>query len=133
VEAALIGLRVVGYDVDRKMLERARRNCEHAKVECDLDRRDATQLYAPEKYVVADLPFGRLSGKKSDKELADLYAAFLERLQELLRVRAVLAYPDNVDMKKLIRQTSLKIVDDFSHYVHGTLTRKIVVLEPGQA
>jgi tRNA (guanine10-N2)-dimethyltransferase len=132
VEAGLMGLRPVGYDINREMVDRARRNCEHAKVECDLDSRDATQLYAPEKYVVADLPFGRMSGKKTDEELVELYAGFLERLQELLRVRAVLAYPDNIDMKKIVKKTSLKPIKEFSHYVHGTLTRKIIVLEPGK-
>lgn len=131
VEAGLMGLRPVGYDISKEMIGRAQRNCEHAKVECDLDARDATQLYAPEKFVVADLPFGRMSGKKTDEELIELYTGFLDRLQELLRVRAVLASPDNIDMKKLVRKTSLKIVDEFSHYVHGTLTRKIIVLEPG--
>ena len=71
-------------------------------------------------------------GKKSVAQLQELYAAFLERLQELLRVRAVLAYPQDVDMRKLLRKTTLKTVDEFSHYVHGTLTRRIIVVEPGR-
>ncbi len=130
IEAGLMGLRVSGSDASADMIEKSHKNCEQAGVSCELSVLDATHLYAPEKYVVSDLPYGRSSGLKSKQELEELYLGFLERLQELLRVRAVIAVPNSVDIRKLLKKTSLKVTNSFEDYVHATLSRRILVLEP---
>ena len=130
IEAALMGLRARGSDVDKEMVERTRKNCDDLNLECEVQVKDALHLYSPEKYVATELPFGRNTGKKTTKELEELYAGFLERLQEFLRVRAVVAYPHNVNFDKLVKKTGLRIIANYSEYIHRSLTKKIVVLEP---
>jgi tRNA (guanine10-N2)-dimethyltransferase len=132
IEAGMMGLQAHGSDIDQDMVQRSMKNCEQFNLELRIQLKDATHIYSPEKYVATDLPYGRGSGKRSIKELEELYAAFLERLDELLRVRAVIGYPSDVKMEKLMAKTSLKIKQTFTMRVHRSLTRKIVVLEPGK-
>jgi tRNA (guanine10-N2)-dimethyltransferase len=133
IEAGLMGLKPQGSDLDTDMIARSQQNCEQFKLECRIQLKDATHIYSPQKYVVADLPYGRQSGKRSIKQLEELYAAFLERLDELLRIRGVLGYPSDVKMEKLLAKTSLKLKQKFSMRVHRSLTRQIVVIEPKKA
>jgi len=130
IEAALLGLHPAGSDASKDMIAAAKGNCDEAQLECELNVRDATHLYAPEKYVVADLPYGRGSGKKSTKELEELYVAFLDRLSEFLRVRAVIATPMHIKTAKLAHAAGLKVVAEYEQFVHASLSRRILVLEP---
>jgi tRNA (guanine10-N2)-dimethyltransferase len=130
LEAGLMGLHPAGMDISSEVVKDAIINCDHYRIEASIRMGDATHLYAPEKYVVADLPYGRQSGLKTSAELQELYASFLDRLQNFLRVRAVLSFPGSINVSRLLKDTSLKLVASFDDYVHSSLSRKIVVLEP---
>ena len=132
IEAGLMGMRIHGSDISADMVEVTKKNLEQFSLDARVLVKDAAHLYSPEKYVVTELPYGRSSGKKTVKELEDLYLAFLERLDEMLRVRAVITYPHTVNMQRLLKKTSLKEIALYSERIHRSLTKKIVVLEPGK-
>ena len=127
IEAGLIGLNIIGYDIDEEMLEKAKLNFKHFKIKkYKLYQKDATKIKKKYRYIVADLPYGHAT-KKIDK---DLYLNFLKNLKKILGKRAVIGFPDFAPYKKLIKQAKLKIVNEFTIYLHKNLSKKIVVIEP---
>jgi tRNA (guanine10-N2)-dimethyltransferase len=127
VEAGLIGLNPVGFDIDRYILGKAKKNLEHyAIMNFTLEYRDSTKLTGKYDYVVSELPFGKNS-KISDK-IGNLYSNFLKSLDNILVKKAVLVFPDFIDYTSMIKKTNLKLKNEFEHYVHKSKTRKIVVL-----
>ncbi len=126
IEVAHSGLNAVGYDILPEMVEMAQENFAKYKLKAKLSVADATKLTKSMDYVVTDFPYGR-NTKKQD--LNKLYLAFLMKLKKLLQKRAVIVFPHFVNHLTLIRKSKLTIVGEFTNYVHGTLTRKIVVVE----
>ena len=126
IEAGLIGLNIIGYDIDEEMLERSKLNFEHFKIKnYKLFLRDATKIKNKYNYIVVDLPYGHAT-KKIDK---NLYLNFLKNLKKILGKRAVIGFPSFCDYKKLIKQAKLKIINEFTIYLHKRLSKKIVILE----
>lgn len=128
VEAGLIGLRTVGFDIDKLMLRRAKINLEYYKIKnYMLELRDAIKSSKKYDYIVSELPFGRNS-RVSMKNLELLYFNFLKTLDKILVKKAVLVFPDFLDYKKLINYTKLKIEKEFDYYIHKSMTKKILAL-----
>jgi len=126
VEAGLIGLRPVGYDIDEKMVDLAKINLEYYKIKnYKLKVKDARTLKKKFDYIVADLPYGRAT-KDIDKSL---YADFLKVLKKILGKRAVIGFPSNVDYKKMIKKEKLRLVDEFDYYLHKSLSKRICIIE----
>ena len=67
--------------------------------------------------------------KQLKKYLEKFYSGVVKQLEKILIERAVIIFPSYVDYKKIINNSKLKLRKEFSSYVHGNLTRKIVVLE----
>ncbi|MFH1324651.1 MAG: hypothetical protein ABIH64_05350, partial [Nanoarchaeota archaeon] len=99
-------------------------------------------------YIVSDLPYGlntsiwvkkgnenkKLSLKQKDKKqriknIEEFYLKFLKILKKILKKKAVIIFPNYVNYKSLIKKANLKIEKEFSQFIHGSLTRKIVVLK----
>lgn len=128
IEAGLIGLRVVGYDIDPKMIEKAKMNLDFYSIKnYKLVIGDARKIKRKYKYVVSDLPYG-LSTFNIERE--KLYFDFLINLKRILLERAVIVFPHFVNYKKLIKRAGLKLKDEFEIYVHRNLKRRICVIEP---
>jgi tRNA (guanine10-N2)-dimethyltransferase len=126
IEAGLIGLNIIGYDIDKQMLNRAELNFKHFKIKnYKLYQKDATKIKRKFNYIVADLPYGHAT-KKIDK---NLYLNFLKNLKKILKKRAVIGFPDFAPYKKLIKAAKLKIKGEFTIYLHKRLSKKIVILE----
>jgi tRNA (guanine10-N2)-dimethyltransferase len=126
MEAGLMGLKAVGYDIDKIMLKMADKNLAYFKVKgYKLVEGDGTKIPKAD-YVVTDLPYGR-SSKLSEK-IDTLYLKFLKNLKKVLQKRAVVVFPDNVNYRKLAKGANLKIEKEFSYYIHKSLTKKITVL-----
>jgi len=53
-------------------------------------------------------------------------------LSKCLMVRAVVGFPDNFDVKKALKREKIRLIltKEFKHYLHKTLSKRIVVLEP---
>jgi tRNA (guanine10-N2)-dimethyltransferase len=128
IEAGLIGLKPVGYDVEQDMLNMAKANLDHYKIkDYKLMRRDATKITTRISYLVTDLPYG-LNTKKQD--LKKLYLSFLKNLEKILVKRAVVVFPNFINYKSLLKEVCLKIRAEFTYYIHKSLSKRIVVLEP---
>ncbi|MEM4263537.1 MAG: methyltransferase domain-containing protein, partial [Candidatus Woesearchaeota archaeon] len=127
LEAGLIGLNVVGYDIDAEMLKKAERNLKHFKIKHKLKQADATKLKNKIDYVVADLPYGKGTKRQN---LEKLYSEFLCNLKKILGKRAVVCFPSFVNHQKLIKKAKLKLKQEFVYYLHKSLSRIICVIEP---
>lgn len=140
LEAGLMGMPVRGYDLHWRMVEGCGKNLRHYHIKnFDIMRKDALQLNQKLDYVVTDLPYGlnstiqeddrKISIKQQRKEVSDVesfYIKFLVKLRPLLRKKAVIVFPDFVSYKKLLKKAGFEIENEFSVYIHRTLTRKIV-------
>jgi putative methyltransferase (TIGR01177 family) len=123
-EAALMNIKCIGYDIDQPQLDRARINLGNLK-NCKLKKADATKIKNL-KNIVTDLPYGKSSKKSS--EIIKLYAEFIKNISG----RAVIVFPDFVNYKKILKENlnkKLLVKKIISHYVHKSLTRKIVVID----
>jgi len=127
IEAGLVGLKPVGYDIEPALLDKARKNLKGFGIKnYTLALKDATTLAGKILYLVADLPYGRNTPRKG---LEELYAAFLSRLKNVLTKRAVLGFPSTINYKPLLKKSRLKVIDEFGWEINRRLTKKIVVVE----
>jgi tRNA (guanine10-N2)-dimethyltransferase len=126
IEAGLLGFKLIGSDIEADMIQKAKKNLAAFKLKAKLSVKDARKLKSAD-YVVTDLPYGR---NTKGKELPKLYLAFLHKLKRTLKHRAVVVFPHFVDHRKLLKQAKLKVLGEFSSYVHATLSREIAVVEP---
>ena len=76
------------------------------------------------------LPRNR-TGEKKDfyKNLEGFYLMFLKNLRKKLKKKAVIVFPNYVNYKKILKLSRFKIENEFSIYVHRSLTRKIVKIK----
>jgi len=148
IEAGLIGLKPIGYDLYKIMVKKAKINLEHFKIKnYKLINQDALNIKKKYNYIITDVPYGLNSAiwtrkgnknkkiplkqnnrKQSLKDLEDFYLKFLKVLKKILKNKAVVIFPHYVNYKKLIKQANLNIEKEFSQYIHRSLTRKITVL-----
>ncbi len=148
IEAGLMGLKPIGYDLYKIMIKKAKINLNHYKIKnYKLINQDALKIKQKYEYIITDLPYGlntsiwvkkgsknkkislkQTNNKQRIKNLEDFYLKFLKTLKKILKNKAVIIFPHYVDYRKLIKRAKLKIEKEFSQYIHASLTRKIVVL-----
>ena len=127
IEAGLMGLKAVGCDIDKRLLEKARINLAHYKIRnFKLIRRDALKMKEKADYLATDLPYGR---NTEVKEPEKLYSSFLKKLRKVLGKRAVVSFPDSIPYRKLIVKNKLKLKNSFEWYLHKSLSKRICVIE----
>ncbi len=127
IEAGLMGVKSVGYDISDSALDKCGKNLAFFKIyNCELKKVDSTKVSEGWEYVATDLPYGKSTSVVSVERF---YSDFLKNLKNNLKKRAVLVFPHFVDYKRLIKKSKLKIKKEISHYIHKSLTRKIVLLE----
>ena len=129
IEALLSNLKAEGYDIDPIMIRISR----YAFMEFNfkvsqyhLDTKDFFNTDIKMNYIVTDLPYG-----KNTKNIDDsLYEKSIIKLEQVLKKRAVVVFPHRINIEKLMKKTKkLKLVDKFHHYIHGTMTRVITIIE----
>ncbi len=140
IEAGLLGIKPIGLDFDSRMIKGAKGNLEHYKKayrykKYNLVKGNATQL---EKSfgknsidgIATDPPYGR-SSIVGAPSLRILYSEFLKSAHKVLKPKKylVMLYPDSIDALKLINKKQWKAEQIGDIYVHGSLTRKLVVLK----
>jgi len=127
-ESGLMNIKCEGYDIDNAQLNRAKINLSHLKISpklYTLKKLDATKIRSL-KNIVTDLPYGKSS--KKTEEINKLYANFIKNISG----RAVVVFPDFSDYKKILKNSlnkKLEVKKIISHYVHKSLTRKIVIID----
>lgn len=147
IEAGLMNIKTIGYDVNKIMVRGCKENLEFFKIKnYKIKNKDATEINDKFDYLVSDLPYGlnsnaialyekdwkkhriNLKIQKKDfiKNLQGFYARFLGQLRKRLRKKAVIIFPGYVNHRKLLKMSKFKLEKEFSIYVHRSLTRKIV-------
>jgi tRNA (guanine10-N2)-dimethyltransferase len=130
IEAGVLGLKTIGSDIDKKMVWFSKINTEQFSIKTELKQHDATQLETTFKNIEAiacDPPYGKsstLAGKKRE----EIYVQFLISANKVLKKKGRLALIRPHYTKFRISKDWEKI-GEFDWYVHGGLTRKILVLE----
>jgi tRNA (guanine10-N2)-dimethyltransferase len=132
IEAAMMGCRVLGFDVQSKMVKGSSRNLSAFDIEPEgLIVADAKSLpiHAVD-CVVTDPPYGR-SATTLGWTTQQIIDSFLTRIEEILRTgrRLCIAAPKSVKIGELGSALGLKHVESHLVYVHRSLTREIAVFE----
>lgn len=125
IEAGLIGLKIHGSDIAPEMIERAKKNLAYFNVNANLVIQDALLWDKQIEAVITDVPYGKSS--KLNTSLGLLIKNFVRHYETLTKT-IVLVYPDRIK-DGFLKGTSWKKTDEFSIYIHSTLTRKIIVLQ----
>jgi tRNA (guanine10-N2)-dimethyltransferase len=123
LEALLMGIMCRGSDIDEIMIKRCEKNLKSFKVACPLGVEDATKLNKRVSCIVADLPYAK---NTKNVELDKMYKEFFKNIYDLTNT-IVIGLPDFVSAKKVIGKWHIK--EEFTYYLHKSLSKKIVVLE----
>ena len=132
IEAGLIGCRVVGFDVQRRMVRGSLRNLRHFGVGAEGVLR-ADVRHPPVRQVdciVTDPPYGRCA-KTLGREVADIVGDFLRVAKDCVARgrRLCIAFPKGVHIRRLAEDSGFRVVESHYVYVHRSLTREVAVLE----
>jgi len=132
IEAGIIGTRVIGTDIDYKMVKGTKENLEHCGVhDYQVFREDARKLELPSKVdsIVTDPPYG-ISASTGGEKSEDLYQQSMQSLQGLLKGDGLmcLATPHYLDLDEVLAGTKFKIIEQHHIRMHKSLTRVISVL-----
>ena len=123
-----MGLKDEGFDIDKVMCNRVRINLKYFKITpIKIEQADATNLNEDWDYVVTDLPYGKLS-KVGTKTVQEIFEKFVGVLEKHLKKRAVVGIPDWLEYKKIIKDSKLKLENEFNYYLHRSFSKRILVL-----
>jgi tRNA (guanine10-N2)-dimethyltransferase len=132
MEAALMGFRAWGSDIDPRMVEGSRLNLENLGLDAQLDVSDvadaATLMDDPPSAIVTDPPYGRstaVHGQGTGDVLSRLYSMAADALPP--RGRLVVCLPSTDLLPG--EESPLKVTSRHSIRVHRSLTRHVCVLE----
>ena len=114
-EETPVGARIIGFDINRKVVERARGNAREASASIDLFVGDARRMPLKADIVCVDLPYGvRLRGVN----LYRLYSAFFANLRRsecrrvvFITARQSLKYVPRLHPFKVIRHFNINYCD----------------------
>ncbi len=132
VEAALINCRVLGLDVQRRMVEGCRKNLEYFNIKpegvviADARKLPLTRIDC----LVTDPPYGR-SATTMKSTTEQIVEGVLSSACPLLckGQRICIASPKALNIKQIGVKLGYRFVESHFAYVHRTLTREIAVFE----
>ncbi len=125
IEAARLGFKVTGYDIDKRAIGKAKLNLLHLGInKVHLEKRDALTIKKKYNCIVTDLPFGKNS--KLSMELENLYKKFFDIA--LKHSKKIIVGMPSTTSKSVINK-KWKIVNFFELYVHKSMSKIIYVLE----
>ena len=132
VEAWLIGCRVVGFDVQPRMVRGSLQNLLHYGVKPEgIAVGDARHLpVARVDCIVTDPPYGRSAttlGQSTQKIIEDFLSAVRNMLPKGRRI--CIASPKSTKIGKIGKEPDLRHTESHFVYVHRSLTREIAVFE----
>lgn len=132
VEAGLIGCRVIGFDVQSRMVKGSLQNLLYYGVEPEgMAVADARHLpIANTDCIVTDPPYGRLAttlGWNTRRIVEDMLSMIDDRLPKGRRI--CMASPKSIKIGEIGEQLGFKQVESHFVYVHRSLTREVAVFE----
>jgi len=135
IEAAILGCKPVGVDIDADMIKGSKTNLKFYKQKASVILGNATKLHKLIKLssidaIATDPPYGR-STKVVAESIQHLYKDFFLSANEVLKPKHFLSvlYPHYINAKKLLNKKQWQIVFESEMYVHGGLTRKFLILQ----
>lgn len=131
IEAALMGCRAIGVDLDARMIEGAGLNLRHHGLEGDLVHGDARRMpLGRAGGISTDPPYGRGTSTMGGDVRRILLDFFMESSGLLDRGGIVCtAAPVELDPCSLAREAGFEVKEEHRMRVHKSLTRSIVVAE----
>ncbi|MFW9855791.1 MAG: DNA methyltransferase [Candidatus Thorarchaeota archaeon] len=134
LEGALLGIRSVGIEIDRRIIWGARQN-----LQSDVQTKSFTHLIFADGIrlgirrwaidgVVTDPPYGSAASTKG-RGLDELLLEFFREIQPILRPqsRVVVATPSSLEIEQQAARILNATYKTFFQYIHKSLTRKILV------
>ena len=124
IEAGLLGHKIIGCDLDVIMARKGVINLDHYGInKFEVGLRDALDFKEKVDAVVTDIPYGR---NTKEKEIEVVVKKFLEKAYKFSK-KIVVMFPNDAKYKKLLGKWKIKA--EFNHYLHKSLSKKIVVLK----
>ncbi|MEM2466644.1 MAG: DNA methyltransferase [Candidatus Bathyarchaeia archaeon] len=132
IEAALIGCRVLGFDIQRRMVKGSRENLAYFGIEpeglivADAENPPVKNVDA----VVADPPYGR-SATTFKRATRQIIEDCLKAVQDMLDKKShiCMAAPKTIEISQIGKTLGYRHVESHMVYVHRSLTREIAVFE----
>ncbi len=129
IEAGIMGARVVGADIDERMVEGTIKNLEYCGVkDYEIFQGDARNIGLSYRVnaIATDPPYG-ISASTGGEESQNLYAQSLVTMEEILmdEGRLCMATPHYMDIQGLVRGTNFEIIEQHHIRMHKSLTRVI--------
>jgi tRNA (guanine10-N2)-dimethyltransferase len=133
IEAGIMGARVVGADIDEKMVEGTIKNLNFCGIkDFEIFMADARCIELPYQVdgIATDPPYG-ISASTGGEESENLYAKSLITMEELLKDegRLCMATPHYMDIHGLVKGTNFEIIEQHHIRMHKSLTRVISILK----
>lgn len=132
IEAALIGCRIIGLDIQKRMVKGTLENLEHYNIKPEgIIIADAKNPPVKEvDCVVTDPPYGKSAStlKRTTKQIIE---EALQSLQDTLKKGGLIcmAAPKSLSVGVIASNLGYKHLDSHFVYVHRSLTREITVLK----
>ena len=133
IEAGIIGAKVIGTDIDEKMVRGTRKNLEFCNIkDYKIFQGDARYIKLHNKVdaIVTDPPYG-ISASTAGVDSKKIYEESLVSMQGLLKDDGYIcmATPHYLDIHELVSHTKFKIIEQYEIRMHKSLTRVISVLK----
>ena len=133
IEAGIMGARVVGADIDERMVEGTIKNLNYCGIkDYEIFQADARNIELPYQVnaIATDPPYG-ISASTGGEESENLYAKSLITMENLLKDegRLCMATPHYMDIHGLVKVTNFEIIEQHQIRMHKSLTRVISLLK----
>jgi tRNA (guanine10-N2)-dimethyltransferase len=129
IEAGLMGVKVVGSDVQSMMVCGTQMNIGYYGLDCALLIQDARKLGLADESVdtvVTDLPYGR-SSRIQAQSYAQLRSEAIAEIYRVLKKDKRAVIISYTPIENDVKEAGFSIVERHTQYVHKSLTRTIVV------
>jgi tRNA (guanine10-N2)-dimethyltransferase len=136
IEAGLIGCKLIGSDIDAKMVVGAEKNLKHFNLkDWNIIQSDAKHLPINRADSIAtDPPYGGAASTKGIRP-EKLIAGFIEEISNLSRSIGYICIgaPSTIDLSEHVEEAGLQIIEKHLVRAHKSLTRQILVLRKKSA
>lgn len=135
IEAAEMGIKPIGRDLDWKMIRGCKKNLEFYGLKADVAKGDATKIELKTEKgkpmivdaIATDPPYARAS-KVFSEDLIGTYRDFIKSAFKALKPGGYLVAATPTTSKFPYQKSGFKLSGTYDIYVHASLTRRIYVL-----
>jgi tRNA (guanine10-N2)-dimethyltransferase len=131
IEAGLLGAEVFGIDIDKSMVDGAKKNLNYYGIRGNFITGDSfnSSFNLQFDIVITDPPYGRSSSTKGEN-IEDLFRKAMDSMYHVLTEKGVagIISPDFINIEAYAQERGFSIKEIYILRVHGTLTRKICIL-----